>query len=671
MVVYLAIVMLAVLAGCAREAPRLQVVARLFPTEAKKHFGDRAECDVDDDIRPALGCARLIGSRPDESGSESASRYRVPRDAAGKPLVVRRLVRPSVEAKWENLEPLLRRSADGTIDVPFPGGAGQREVFVYLVGDGPSEWRSKPVAIPPGAVLEGAVALDTLVPADSRAPIAFEVRVATADGERSLYRTERKADDPGGWYDYRIDLAELAGREASLVLDATTLEGAQGSFEIAAPLWSRPLLVAPTRAKAAERPSFLVISIDTLRADHVGVYGAQRPTTPNLDRLAARGVVFEDASTTYPSTTASHMSLMTGLHPSSHGVYFPGRRLDVRVPTVAQLLAQSGYRTAAVTENGMIGSVAGFQRGFDSYAEVKEGRTFEVPGYVAEVVDRGIALLDRHRDEEFFLFLHTYQVHAPHDPPAAFARFGGGEGSPAERYAGEVLYMDSEIGRLLDAVDASGLDEKTVVLLTADHGEGFGEHGVLGHGHALFEELMRIPLVVWDAGAPARRRVDVPVSLVDVPPTILELAGIEVPPTSQGRSLVALLRGTADEVPERPVFAERRLEDGSVATAVRKGDRKWILGEPLRPDRVFDVASDPKESKNLATPELLAEGRALLDAHVQRAQNLQAELGASVERPRDVDPRTQNALRALGYVESPDGAWAPPPAPAPTGGAGS
>ena len=381
-----------------------------------------------------------------------------------------------------------------------------------------------------------------------------------------------------------------------------------------------------------------------------GVYGSRLPLTPNLDRMAAKGFVFEETMTTFANTTASHMSLFTGLYPSVHATRGPATRLNPRIQTLPQYLAEHGFVTGAVTENGMLQGASGFGRGFDTYREYKEAQLGMTSGRIDQVVDSGIEWLSRHRDEKSFLFLHSYEVHSPYTPPDEFDRFGESDtGLPMKKasraYAGEVLFADHELNRLFVALEEMDLLDRTILIVTADHGEGFGPKSV-SHGHDLYEAVVRVPLI-WHAPAlvPSGRAAGV-ASLIDVVPTLLDLLGIERDHAMQGQSLAGAFgkQGLPDRA-QRVIFAEHPR-----VTAIRQGQRKWVLKE--KRDEVYEVDVDPAEQRDVATPELVARGRALADRHRRASEALRLELVDTAKSPPvELDHKTESQLRALGYLE--------------------
>jgi len=349
-----------------------------------------------------------------------------------------------------------------------------------------------------------------------------------------------------------------------------------------------------------------------------------------------------------------------------HGVYAPGSRLVRKLPTLASILAAHGYQTAAITENAMLSSSTGVTRGFAYYREMK-GVGLETDGHVREVVDGALRWLDRHRGERFFLFLHTYQVHGPYTPPERYDvfRIWTKDGRELEvdasapeavkarlGYEGDLLYTDAELARLLEGLAALGEDESTVVVVTADHGEALGEHGVIGHGWYLIEPVVHVPLLIRAPGrVAAGLRVGAPASLADVTPTILDLAGIAVPPVLQGRSLVPVLERPDDpRFLERAVYVEKETEEGGLTVAALQGRYKWVDARPRAMTR-WDLEADPEELAGSTAPGDLADGVELVARYRAANDELRARLGLQGSRTAPVDDDTMQKLRALGYVD--------------------
>ena len=440
----------------------------------------------------------------------------------------------------------------------------------------------------------------------------------------------------------------------------------------------------------------VLIVVDTLRADGLSCYGNARPTSPVLDALAAEGVRFDECLAPAPNTATSHASLFTGLSPWAHRVAnltslelgTPG--LPDAFETLAERFREAGYRTAAITDGGPVGEAWNLMQGFDSLDAEFEGVTAKV--------DRALQFLDDERDERpLFLFLHTYQVHQPFAPPEELVeRFdpgydgllaaavdevraarASGAGKPngkillrdLERftsrdeehlralYDAEIAYTDAELGRLLDRLRARDRWERTVVAVTSDHGEEFGEHGRFGHVQ-LHHETLRVPLILRlpeiEAGlGGAGQVVAERVQLVDLNPTLLEAAGLDVPDLPEAESLlVGLRRGGFADRPAVAVTTEHLYlgrPDHPWQRSVRHGTRA-LLSTRSGADvdvRAFDLAADPAEREPLtggggALATLLAE-------HLQRQEDLRRALVRGAFR-LEADPETLEEMDALGYT---------------------
>jgi choline-sulfatase len=410
-------------------------------------------------------------------------------------------------------------------------------------------------------------------------------------------------------------------------------------------------------SRSPAHPSLLLVSIDTLRADHVGAYGRREAQTPRLDALAARGARFEQASTVAPLTLPAHSSLLTGTFPAHHGVRDNGGfYLGEEQTTLAEVLGARGYRTGGFVGAFVLDGRWGLSQGFERYADDFDLGRYEGASMDAiqrrgdEVVDRALAWLAEDRAREFFAWVHLYDPHAPYQAPEPFAsRFAA---DAAGAYDAEIAWTDTQVGRLLDALAADGRLERTVVVVVGDHGESLGEHGEPTHGFFIYEAVAHVPLIVAGPGVPARV-VAAPVRIVDVMPTALALLGAVVPAGVQGTSLVPLVRG--DGAPgaaaDREAIAESwypRYHYGwSELVSLRDGRYKLI--QAPRPE-LYDLAADPGETRDLAAGEpqrVSAMARALRD--------LRARLGGSspAREPSAVDPEVQERLEALGYVSGP------------------
>jgi len=455
---------------------------------------------------------------------------------------------------------------------------------------------------------------------------------------------------------------------------------------------------------APERPNLLFLCVDTLRADHLGAYGHRLETSPTLDALAASGVRFADASVQWTKTWPSMASMLTGTYPTQTGVrHHPRRPLPERNLTLAEILRDEGYRTAAVVANANLGRRFAFDQGFEHFVEswMEEyrrrfgEREFENrPGLTKtlttgrRVVDEGLAWLDGLAPgEPFFLWLHFMEPHGPYLPPRRHAeRFRdayprrvvppralppyqlrrGPGGRPVRdlgfyqaRYDGEIRHFDDVLGRLLGELEARGLRRDTLVVLTADHGESLDEHGYfLEHGVFPFQPTAHVPLLLVHEGRlPAGRVVPHPVGLVDLVPTLLDLLGVSAPEGLAGRSLESLLRGADDAAPPY-VFVEAGVREPS-QRAVRQGRWKLVHFRAAEDRRLYrmpewalyDLDSDPGERRNVLAehPERAAELREALRRYADTAVASGRD-GGDLEL-EELDAQTREQLRALGYLD--------------------
>jgi arylsulfatase A-like enzyme len=393
------------------------------------------------------------------------------------------------------------------------------------------------------------------------------------------------------------------------------------------------LLAAPVAGcgHTTGRPGLVLILIDTLRADHLGAYGYSRNTTPFLDSLASRGVLFQDCIAAAPWTLPSAMSLMTGRLPSGHRVENDGMKLSAGIPTLAEVLQASGYSTSAVISHIYVSGVFGFDRGFQRFEDFGLTRDYRFEAGLepraSKVTDRAAQLfrgMKRARGGGFFLFVHYFDPHWDYDPPPPFdKRFGsayhgaitgsyqsfshyalpGVEMSPADRqhlvdlYDGEIAYTDAQIGRLLETLRKEGAGEDTLVVVTADHGEEFKEHGALGHGRNLYDEVIRVPLIAARLGGKGPvRRVREQVRDIDIFPTFCEIAGATVPAGVRGKSLTGFLAGKQGS--SRGAVSETIRFD-AYRKSYREPGRKLIVRLEDNRHEYYDLTADPGETRNL------------------------------------------------------------------------
>jgi len=411
-----------------------------------------------------------------------------------------------------------------------------------------------------------------------------------------------------------------------------------------------PLACNLISADRGAGPNVLLVTIDTLRADRVGAYGARDVATPTLDGLAARGVLFEEAMASVPLTLPSHTSIMTGQYPPTHGVRHNAVFvLPNDAETIAERFSEAGYATGAVVGAAVLDSGYGLEQGFDSYdAEMAKERStaagfFERPAN--EVTDHALAwLADSKRP--FFLWVHYYDVHAAHNPPEPFkTRF------QTHLYDGEAAYVDQELGRLLAALEQKKLLANTIVAVTADHGEGLGEHGEESHTYFVYDSVLHVPLMLAGPGVPVGKRVKPVTPNTGIAATLLALAGLSPLHKTDVGDLAPLWRegatGTAGEAYAESLAGE--LDHGWAPLHAIRTDRYHYIRAP-RPE-LYDLESDPHELKNLL-PSKQAEPLEIVKSDESRIDALLAD-SADLKQVA-VDAETRKRVEALGYVV-PDG----------------
>ena len=472
-----------------------------------------------------------------------------------------------------------------------------------------------------------------------------------------------------------VDLSRWSGQRVTLTFE-TKPRAAEATQQPILAAWGNPVLASSTAETT--KPNLILISIDCLRSDHLGTYGYERETSPHIDRLAEDGVVFETAVSTSSWTLPTHMSMLTGLVPSFHGAT-KWEKLDRSVPYLPEILADNGYQTTGVASWVYVSQVYGFERGFDIY------RVLEDP-VASDVVDAAIEQLRMKKGQSHFLFMHLLDPHWPYLPPKEFLeRFGPrprdisdlqdliarAEPPPSETetneiirlYDGEIAFTDQELGRFFEELKSLGLYEDSLIIVTADHGEAFYEHGHWQHSQTLYDEVVRIPMIVKWAGDGLTGRIEAQVSQADVFPSILQAAGIE-PPATEASSLLQLADGERRSSEERTAVSEvtwRSPNETSMKLSFRTERAKFVatlagpVGDDLgvseiRNEELYNLVEDPQERNNLATErgEELAPFRNRMRSFLDSARVLRStRKGQEVE----LDEELLERLRALGYVD--------------------
>ncbi len=547
---------------------------------------------------------------------------------------------------------------------------------------------------------------------DLTAETVLEFGVGIVSDAPSL--TSQKPSDPGGTgVDFRIEL-EIAGRTRTLFQKTVQLSdpahtspfvfiedridipysqsaahlslitrGTPGQFSF----WTNPVLYQ----KDSDGINVILISIDTLRADHLGCYGYARDTSPHIDALSQDGALFINTYASSSWTLPSHVSLLTSQYGVHHQVYHDDERMDPEIPTLAEKFRGHGYTCAAFTGGGFVSSAYGFAKGFDIYDE-GSGGVFHRDS--AARLSRAVSeWLDRNQDRRFFLFLHTYQTHSPYACPPPykvmylnddslfgsadlFNHLGGKENlykslpqderqNLIDLYDGEIRYVDDRfIGPLVSQLKTLGLYDRTFIVFTSDHGEEFFDHGAWGHGQSVYDELLKVPLILkFPASKYRGQRSDTLVSLIDIMPTLLEDRGwsqndLEL----DGKSLMPILEGR--ETQNRIFLADigRNVMQSHVPKkiATNRGSRKFILNDqyieedltffqhaPKKPDPIelFDLLADPGEHVNVAN-----QNPSLANALLRWINEFYSAARKAQTRKAVIEQSVKDQLKALGYI---------------------
>lgn len=478
---------------------------------------------------------------------------------------------------------------------------------------------------------------------------------------------------------HRIDLPNI---QKEAVLSFVT-EGDDRKWAF----WSNPILYS----KKKKAQNVILISVDTLRADHLSGYGYVRETSPHIDTLAQEGVTFLNTYASSPWTLPSHVSLLTSLHGVRHQVYHGDESMDPTLVTLADILRRQDFFCAAFTGGGFVSAIYGFSKGFDTYSE-DAGNVFSQDS--AEHLFRLVSeWLDSHKDKGFFLFLHTYQPHNPYDCPYPYKTMfleekakwrhldlmnflGGKPGifkalTEEERqniislYDGEIRYTDEKlVGPLIEKLKEIGIYDQTMIVFTSDHGEEFFDHQGWGHGHSVYDESLKVPLIIKFPGSRFKgKRIQDFVSLVDIFPSILEELGIRMEELEMdGKSLFPIIKG--EEKGSRTFFADiaSNVLDSHIPQKIstNRGEEKLILNSRFSKEdldfflsppaalssvEVYDLIQDPKERRNIADRR-----SELANQMIQEINRIFKEARRRKTGKLEIDEELRRQLKALGYI---------------------
>ncbi len=472
----------------------------------------------------------------------------------------------------------------------------------------------------PGA---GKISYDIEIPSDSILYFQYarllhkdihnelNLNVVISKDSEVLHRKELVLDAYPGWKEYRFALESLAGEDVTISFEHRDKDGS-GTLNEDIIFLSSPVLRTP---RLDNEKNVLLISLDTLRPDHLGCYGYRRDTSENIDKLAAESVIFKNAFSHCPWTLPSHSSMLSSLYPLETGsvlgkdhVQLTFSRLDPAVVTIAEYMKSAGYSTFAVTGGGWVSPSLGFAQGFDSFSRYSEKQNSDI----SEIIKMAIRNIENTNGQKWFGFLHSYEIHEPYlrnyyqpDPS------DGKAARAIADYDSGIRYADKALGKLFDYLKKTGQMKDTIIIITSDHGESFynrktglPEHPKYGlHGHNLYDELLRVPLILFNPDMQNdTKQINITVRLVDIMPTIMELTGLDIPDDIRGVSLVNI-KDSAEK--NRVVYSES-IKDipANEMKSLRSGDyklmRKLFESSPDNDVKLYNITADPGETVNIA-----------------------------------------------------------------------
>jgi arylsulfatase A-like enzyme len=545
-----------------------------------------------------------------------------------------------------------------------------------------------PVRIPANSILEFTYGIrrddELLNRGEGTRTATFSIIIETKEERKEIFaKTLNLGPEQSLVFNYKkIDLSEFAQKDVILYFQT------RGDMKALAG-WFNPVIYVPQQ----ETKNVLLISLDTLRADHVGCYGYPRETSPNIDLLAKDSAVFLNTFATSSWTLPSHVSLMTALNCINHQVYNNDQKIDPSILTLADVMRENDYFNGAITGGGFVKGSFGFNKGFDSY---RVGGNIISPDSAHKICRASLKWIRKHKDRNFFLFVHTYQIHTPYESPAPYNEYFLADDAEYKRirqrkfrfyqenryspvtdklkqniidlYDAGILYTDEVlIKALVDELKALGIYDNTMIILLSDHGEEFYDHKGWAHSHSVYNEIIKVPLIIkFFASEYAGVKTKKYARLIDVMPTIFDALNIAYPDQyTDGKSLLDLVNGRNTGDGERIFLAESTTDpiDRKIPkkTAINQGRNKLIMNDEYDPQNlayfsfpppkiekfeIYDLEVDPQEKTNfaLSAPNLTRQLLRFMEIHfIQKCE------WSAIKNDNTDEIREQ--LRALGYIK--------------------
>lgn len=514
------------------------------------------------------------------------------------------------------------------------------------------------VEIPRGAVLEFAAAVQPDAYYGGK-HVDFTVELSGCNGNpiKFIKKVEVDSEDVYKWHEAEFDLSQFEGKKLAIKFNVLKPSGAGGMDE-GLVAWGNPVIRARSEK---EGPNVILISLDTLRADHMGCFGYKRDTTPELDKWAKKGVFFKNSISNSSWTLPSHVSILASLYPGEAGIdvcenteHIKRSRLAPGIPSIASFLRFEGYKTYAITGGGYMSAIFGFDRGFDIYKEYPERKDFK------KDVNEALRFIKANRGKKFFLFLHTFEIHAPYRRNFYKTDSPEKKDSVIADYDSGIKYADNYFGHFIKGLKRLGVYDKTLIIVTSDHGEVFDhitkDINFGTHGHSLKEPLIRVPLIMGGLKEiETGKTVATVVSGVDILPTILDVLDIEYDAAAvRGLSLLPLING--DKFTERRAYSSNILGGKKDMDSLRSIKNKLILhrdtatGKYIASETEFyDIEKDPDETENLPSHSL----KTLFEKEIEeiaREISVRKSMLKKFSSPRGRYRDLMNALNIGGYV---------------------